>query len=1068
MVEIYNPGSPRIGGLEWVPIREFPLQMSRYDTPIEQGFTFSAPAPFVANRAFFYINRFADDFILYQPYTVGIYPRGTEADVGPIQRVVANVASSSTLVNTGSVGSVWGAHLVNCGSVEQALYDPSGDQFIELDTSFAAAFELDVRFNMTPLAAILNQKRIVAVNILIGTSGSGAFTKGTANPIINMAIDLKTSAITSGISYPWLDPGVLVPGTVNSNSLGDTNYIFGVNSIENVVNIAPWDPNQLQRFGSLGADMLYFRIRNIFTSGASDIGDHWEISYIAMEVLFCEERRVATGSRFFGPSFDTHFRVPPTPSLASFPPNRYWYNFNANQVQLYIPSTTVANPVLPAGDYTITLAQSSIGNPTIQSQFRVPPPTLQTARQLYEIPNLTGIVINHPIPTDERIVGETFTSQTTNILPQLSLWSSGSGVGTLIGNIHAYGRQTQAQVAAGITATQNLVSISSSYDFVRFYARRFGTTSAPLVLTTPTLTGGGTSSVLIAPDEFDLLDPIVDGWKEITLPFPAPVTVSGGTGSFQWSSSTALGARWEVLGASALALSGAPDNQYIAYPTYVPYANTYGGTTARETYVPAWIPRDAVTPAADTSSDAVLMLASKYTATTLSLSQLSQPLTGIGQPCGVYPNGVPTALTYNFLSWPMSNSMFVDAFDRNASASWGGDWNASFGTVANFSVNGSQGLITATGGANWYLTSSLHTYTDVDMTVTFALSALNSIASITARQAGLNHYRFDAFLATDSTITLTTRKIVAGVATNLVSATLPWRGTASASYKMRVQLFGTFLRAKVWPAAEDEPPLWQEVAVDSTYTSGTVGLGANISAGTAFFEDFLALPYNMLGSTIQLERMDALDSTWKVIMKATDLHQLSFNDYEARIGILTSYRLRLVDQYEFNGDYSNTVTSTIAAPGVTANNLATSGQHVMTFTSNERQSGAINLAYSNAWDSQVNEDFSFPEAGFVQLQAMYNKDFYTAFHPLERGGDQFSRSVLVQAAAIAAPTLPGFSSLQDMAWDSVSYICVRDEGGNRWFANVAVPSGAVNHNRQLYIAAVNIAEVTDTPSQVDP
>jgi hypothetical protein len=55
-----------------------------------------------------------------------------------------------------------------------------------------------------------------------------------------------------------------------------------------------------------------------------------------------------------------------------------------------------------------------------------------------------------------------------------------------------------------------------------------------------------------------------------------------------------------------------------------------------------------------------------------------------------------------------------------------------------------------------------------------------------------------------------------------------------------------------------------------------------------------------------------------------------------------------------------------------------------------------------------------------------------------------------------------------MAWANTSYICVRDEDGNRWFATVIVPSGRVLRDRRLYLAPVDIIEVTATPSEVDP
>ena len=201
-------------------------------------------------------------------------------------------------------------------------------------------------------------------------------------------------------------------------------------------------------------------------------------------------------------------------------------------------------------------------------------------------------------------------------------------------------------------------------------------------------------------------------------------------------------------------------------------------------------------------------------------------------------------------------------------------------------------------------------------------------------------------------------------------------------------------------------------------------------------------------------------------MKSTNPATTGFNDYEARVGIESLYRLRMVDVYDFPGPWSETITATIPEPGVT---IGCTGGHLLIFSSNERQDGSINLAYSSVWEGRdVEETFTFPEASFVQLQAMYNRDYFTAFRPMERGGEQFSRTVLVQAAAISPETLADFTGLRDMAWADVSYICVRDEDGNRWFATVLVPSGRVLRDRRLYMAPVDIIEVTDTPSEVDP
>lgn len=218
----------------------------------------------------------------------------------------------------------------------------------------------------------------------------------------------------------------------------------------------------------------------------------------------------------------------------------------------------------------------------------------------------------------------------------------------------------------------------------------------------------------------------------------------------------------------------------------------------------------------------------------------------------------------------------------------------------------------------------------------------------------------------------------------------------------------------------------------------------------------------------ELQRSDSVDSEWQTIMEASSITGSSFNDFEARVGIDTLYRIRAVDVYGFYGSWSSEISATITEPGVT---IGCRGDgHLLIFTSNENQCGDYTLAYSNAWESgeQVVEDFTFPEAGFTQLQPMYDRDYFTAFRPTERGGEQFQRNILVQAAAISPPTLGDFQSLRDMAWDNVNYVCVRDEEGNRWFANVTVPSGRVMRNRNIYMAPVQVREVTATPTPVDP
>lgn len=223
-----------------------------------------------------------------------------------------------------------------------------------------------------------------------------------------------------------------------------------------------------------------------------------------------------------------------------------------------------------------------------------------------------------------------------------------------------------------------------------------------------------------------------------------------------------------------------------------------------------------------------------------------------------------------------------------------------------------------------------------------------------------------------------------------------------------------------------------------------------------------ALPVTGFGY-YELQRSDSI-TDWQTIMQATSTTVTGFCDYEARAGVLSSYRLRVLNVLDFAGSWV-TGTATLPAPGGTGG-PGFAGTSLLLFTSNQQPSS--NLAYPMNWEGTPVEQFTFPEADQVQLQRMFGKDFATAFRPLERGGERFRRVLLVSASAIPIPSLGNFRSLRDLAWAQLDYVCVRDELGNRWFATILVPAGEVRRDRTLYWAQIEISEATDTPSPVDP
>lgn len=216
----------------------------------------------------------------------------------------------------------------------------------------------------------------------------------------------------------------------------------------------------------------------------------------------------------------------------------------------------------------------------------------------------------------------------------------------------------------------------------------------------------------------------------------------------------------------------------------------------------------------------------------------------------------------------------------------------------------------------------------------------------------------------------------------------------------------------------------------------------------------------------EIQRQDDTMDTdeWEIV--AQPIHPLveEFDDYEARVGVETRYRIRYVHKNGMYGSWEESNPITLAAPGVTG---AGNARGVLIFTSNADPSR--NLAYVQIWFGAEQEDFDFVEAATRDLQRMYGRDYQVAFRPVERGGVQFNRTLLVNAAAIPVePLYEGFTSLRDLAWADLPYVCVRSEKGDRWLANVNVPSGNIRDRRRLYVAEVQITEVADEPFAPEP
>ena len=1092
----YNPSAPIILGEEWVPIREENLAFNEQVNNLEMGHTFALTTATQLSVGRFYVNKFPQSAMDNQAYTMAVYPKGLEDKSGPVHSVIipCNAVGATGLpTQIGTLDNV------------TRVSNPSADPDLGILMNIGSATQKDVAFFFATnqYANLLANKRILGVNFLSNARFTNVNGVVPANVLVQTNgafLQIRNEGNTNRWNFPLYADDFSPQRTNNprTDRIGDVDRFFG-GSVANVPDTIPLTYSMLQKFeATAGVTRIHMHMR-VPASTPVFLGPFVYFNYAALEVFYCEETRVAYGTKIYNPWNQSPF-LTDSPVMGGIPQQ-------VNPIIMRDLSGN-ANPILQPGEYVVTVCEANLGDDLEVTVNAGPHAELNALRQLYEIPRLQGRSINIPFPLDSGATStpHTFTATTSTVLPQISLHVSG---GTPLPEVHVYGRQAIGQVYGTVFVTQDILDsvagANSFYPWVRYYARRFGETTVPLRLssTSPTVSGSG-YSVSITPDEWDALPEILDRWKEVTLRFPnatPPVMGAGFTPQWRWTAvGEHKGNRWEVLGCVAPALSGLPGNLLnLAVPPVSQLGSaTYGQPTAGTSVNMGWIPQYGPYVSAtvdDTTADAVLLFSQDPAPVSgFSISTLSQALSGIGQQCNLNPMGIPTSLSYNRLTWTRQTALhveqeFLDTFSRTAASTWGTAdtgqvYQTSGGTAADYNVTGGVGTVAlpTTAARNVYTGPAAGAvFTDVEYYAEVTVPALATGDVYDVVLMGRedfnnnNYYGLNAEFDTAGTIDVFVFKDVGGVFTTLATSLNAVPYAAGNSIGLRFRLVGTTILAKVWNrSTQTEPAAWTVTATDSSIASGGVGTlqsrsGSNTNVGLVISWDNISatdLTTQTFGA-YELQRMDAVDNTWETIMLSSSSAVSGFNDYEARVGILSSYRIRTVNAYGFYGPWSSTLTATITAPGVA---VGITGGHVLIFTTNSRQTGSSNLAYLPIWDSSttIAEDFTFPEAGFLTLQAMYNKDFFTAFRPLERGGERFQRTVLVQAAAIAPETLADFTSLRNMAWDQVPYICVRDEDGNRWFAAINVPSARVQRGRRLYEATIDVIEVSDTPSQVDP
>lgn len=629
----YNPHAPYILGQEWVPIRDENTVFSPAVNSVELGHHFTLATTRQVSTAKFYINELQAASDRGQTFMAAVYSKGTEDQSGPISQLLIPV--NAVILTNATVDP-------GAPSAADALLTQSTSLGISLDVSQPNT-GLALSFGISGFYPVLNAKRILDATMLLGVAASDDIVGPTRNTSTSL-VKLSTTSTIGSTADPEALFGRLTVNGLNPIDFGEINQFWTANAPNLIADRMPWTFSQLVRLDST-ATQIYARIES-GTNRGTTANSSLFIYYAALQVTYCEEKRLLVGATQFGTSNASH----------SFGAESV---LGQNSIEMHDLSGNL-NPNLTSGDYLVTLSSADVGGLNDnQAQTTSDYPNLNAVREFYGLAPQTGLELDLPFPLDEHL-GDVFSSQVVHILPQLSLHASGAA----LTEPHAYGRQAAAQIYGSITATQEIYDdisgVAANYPQVRYYARRFGDTTIPLTLTGTGGLIGSTASITVT--EFDQLPEILNGWKEVTLRFSVAPVMGTVTGTPGWTWSAAgetSGNRWEILAASAPAVSGIGGNLFKAAPQQVATA-TYQPPVG-DTVELTWMPQGVATPyvtgvSADAATDAVLIFSQDpATITGIGLMSLTQSVTGVAYNCGGLACCIPSGIGYHQITWSASS-----------------------------------------------------------------------------------------------------------------------------------------------------------------------------------------------------------------------------------------------------------------------------------------------------------------------------------------------------------------------------------------------------------------------------
>lgn len=1087
---MYNPSAPLVVGNEYAPVLYAPYTPDLF---VERGWSFRLPLGMPLYQAGLYFDTVPSWAVPGHAYLLTVYARGQETNTGPLKTVTVPLVFVSN-TNAASGGGA--------PTATSSIANPSDNWFYRLRSGTSG--ESYSRWRTGTIPTELSQpgltggKRIHDVSIVYTATAE----PGNDAPVplqINHYYAIDSNRVLYGNAQVDLVES-LTTG-IRRNRWGEicTWFRAGVNSDNSPftqdISRAVWNYRLLTLFET-GTDFtVEFRTESAAQDGPREI----HLQYAAMQITYSEENRLASWGTVLGADYSLvnnggaggGYRFGrntqgPTNGIGFNEPNFVWVNPGGGSSQ--------SGGVIPnVFDATITVKRADYGPYNNQG----PAGQIRALRTVDVFPGHPGVVINNTLEP-----GQSPTIESSDLLPQIVLQSEGTPVapGTDLSAApyefgHTYGRQRPLEVYLGHPAVQGIVPAAEApntpFDKVRFWARS-NNAKAALRLEVDTADQGPVTVAQLEPSELEQFPEVADGWRQIDLEVDPDFLID------DWSQSS--GTR-PVVQSSATSASGTTG----AWNATAPAGNLEGRLLLLLHGVDTSTIASMGTPTGGTTWN-ILQQTQNFNAGNgaarlwWKIGGPAEPASyGLTQNSGADGMAVTVAIENGVAAGMHSAGFFFDPPGTNGIVTTpdvpidgAGALDLRFG-VGLFSgatwTAPSQWTPLETGGtpfvsAGLFVRESTVTNNRINLTSSVAnsLGRFGITVTVAAPITGPGAPRWESdTTAVEPWEVLGARVVDPNLSNDVFDGTAPaemgigtyggamTQGGIEGSLPVTADIDAAVVWGQQLPEIEGlsvEIQLQPLAVVDPDCPAVPRGCTPD---GLQYYRiswDAIEDGYGFVGlGYYELQRRDdTMDlDEWETVAQAVHPLAVTFDDYEFRVGVDSWYRIRYVQNNGMAGDWTEVSAPEIVGPGVTG---AGAARGVLMFTSNVDP--GRNLAYVQVWNGSPEETFSFVESANRDLQQMYGRDYQVAFRPAERGGVAFSRSLLVHAASIPVETLAeGFTSLRDLAWADLPYVCVRTERSDRWFTNVNVPGGSIRMKRKLYVAEVDITEVAAEPFPVE-